>query len=300
MDEGLSLVELKKELKRVRQKAQVAEDKDVRAALSLRAEQLEKEVEALEEAEAAELQSGTPSATEEEPEEELAGEPSPEQIELAERYIREARLEKSRGNKQRAIDLLRMAAEAAPGSASVLEALGDDLLERRQIREATKVYAKAKALAPNNVGLERKHAQAVLIALGAGSIEDQLRRSFDDTPFVDPSEVMASARAATLLTLFVPGSGHFVLGRTREGFVYFFTWLVAVFFVFLMKDDVAKLIKMAGGAGAHPNLVVLLPMFVAVIIHIAALFGCATRMKSPQQRAKSVDRPAPPVNLPFD
>jgi len=50
--------------------------------------------------------------------------PTKEQIEQAEKLIRQSMLEKRRGNAVGATDLLKKAVDAAPGSSVVLEALG--------------------------------------------------------------------------------------------------------------------------------------------------------------------------------
>ena len=144
--------------------------------------------------------------------------PSPEQMAKAEQLIIQARVKRFGGSVRGATDLLKQAAEIAPGSPTVLEALGDDLVERRQLVQARDVYRQASKLDPKNVGLERKFATTVSTVAMAGSIDDQLRRNLSDSPFANDSEATASLTAATFLSAFFPGLGHAVLGR-RVGYL---------------------------------------------------------------------------------
>src|SRR5258708_7712946 len=119
---------LQAEIDRVRQKRDELQDTDLREALDMKLAQLEAKLAAMPQLEAS-------------PEPEAPLEPpTPAQLEQADVLIRQARVEKMRGNKSASTDILRQAVEAAPTAPSVLEALGDDLLERGQKREAREVY----------------------------------------------------------------------------------------------------------------------------------------------------------------
>ena len=149
-DGSADLDQLRAELLRLKIKRSETEDLDIRKALEERITMLATQI--------ATLKAAAP------PEEiEIPIEPAtPEQIAQADQLIREARVQKMRKNLQASTDLLKKASEIAPGAPAVLEALGDDLMERRRLNEAANAYKQAVRFDPTNVGLERKHAMAVM------------------------------------------------------------------------------------------------------------------------------------------
>jgi tetratricopeptide (TPR) repeat protein len=229
--------------------------------------------------------------------------PTPAELEQADVFVRQARVEKMRGNAARATDLLKQAALAAPNAPSLHEALGDDLMDRRQIKAAREAYARALKLDPKNVGIERKYAEIVLRSASLVSLDDQMRANLSDSPFLSAEEATASAGWATFLSLFIPGAGHFVLGRNVAGAILLIGWVVMVFWVFLLQKDVLGLLAMVGiratsGPSKPGNLTVLFPIFVAAAFHLTAIFQCAALAKRGSRR--SVNRPLPPVDMKFD
>jgi tetratricopeptide (TPR) repeat protein len=275
------LREAQADLARLEAKRAESDDPDIRAALDIRIAQVRSDVEGLER----EVDAAT---TEPEP----PAPPTPEQAEEAERLIRQAHVEKVRGNRSRAGDLLRQAAEVAPGSPAVLEALGDDQMERRQYAKARESYGRALLLIPDNVPLQRKHAQSIL-----GSRSD----AFADFE-AQQSEAMASAPAATMLSVVLPGVGHMVLGETRKGGLILGAWLAALVAVLLLRHQLRGLFAAAGvpvgGDAGGGGALILLPLMIALIIHIGAVIDCASRAKTVKR--VQPDRPAPPVDLPFE
>jgi tetratricopeptide (TPR) repeat protein len=273
------------EANRLRQKLATIDDPDIRKALELRI---------------AELQNDEPHAepaTEPEPESErpLPPPPTPEQIEQAEILLRSARLERSRGNAQKATELLEQAANIAPGSVSVLTSIADDYIERRQIPKARELLAQAVKLDPTNVALERKYAELVLRTSNALSVEDALRAGLSD--FGGRPEAVASARAATLLSVVLPGSGHFVLGYRTKGLAMLIVWVAMMAWAIFTPNGFGQIIRMANGLQSSIDPVIFVPLFVAAAIHISAVMGCAQMSKT--SVVKKIDNPKPPVNLPY-
>jgi TM2 domain-containing membrane protein YozV len=286
---------LKQELARLRTKLQHSDDRDIREALQMRIQQIQSELPQLEEkAKAAE-------AVVEVDAEPDAAPATPEQMVLADRLIQQARVEKIRKNVAKATELLREAAQIAPGSPVVLEALADDLVERRQLKQAVAVYKRACRLDPKNVGLEAKFAQTVLQADTLGSLDDQMRMNLSDSPFLTSEDSLARLPYATLLSAFFPGVGHMVLGRTTQGIAILSAWIVCCVWILFMVGDIAKLFAMAGGGATKPNLLVLVPMLIGAAIYLGTLASLKGMKGS--VGPKNVERPRPPSegsNLPFE
>jgi len=220
-------------------------------------------------------------------------EPStPEQIEAADKLIQQARVETLRSNKVRARELLEEAAKAAPNSSTVLEMLADDYAERGQLPKAIAVYKRAVRIDAKNVNAERKLATLVLKLDSAGSLDDQMRRNLGDG-----AESMASHKAALVLTIFLPGLGHLVTGRMVKGWTLFGIWLLCVALLVVFGGDVARFFAQFSGK-VHGNWFIAIPMVTVIGVYIAALMD----FKKPQQESvrKPVERPVPPVNLPFE
>jgi hypothetical protein len=281
-DGSADLDQLRAELLRLKIKRSETEDLDIRKALEERITMLATQI--------ATLKAAAP------PEEiEIPIEPAtPEQIAQADQLIREARVQKMRKNLQASTDLLKKASEIAPGAPAVLEALGDDLMERRRLNEAAKAYKQAVRFDPTNVGLERKYAMAVMGMSHAGSIEEQLRANLSGD---GPSDSMVSPKAAMILNLFVPGLGQVVLGRP-VGYALIAVWVVCLVWVNFRIQDVYLLMGTVSGSTKTPNLTVLIPLFIMAVIFIGSIASLGTS-RGPR-RPKRIDHPTPPVNLPYD
>jgi tetratricopeptide (TPR) repeat protein len=218
--------------------------------------------------------------------------PTPEQAIAAEKLVQQARVEKMRGNKQEVRRLLEQAVQTAPGSPTVLEILGDDYAERKQVGKALAYYRRASALDPKNVNLERKVAMSALGIDAASNLEQQLQTGLDDSAIP-----MASNRAALLLSLFLPGLGHIVLGRNTKGWMTVAIWCLMLAWAILMGGDIAKLGSLVAGGKSQPNMLVVVPLFVMVVVYFATL---ADFRGAKETARKPVERPRPPVNLPFE
>ncbi|MFZ4507336.1 MAG: tetratricopeptide repeat protein [Fimbriimonas sp.] len=224
------------------------------------------------------------------------------ELDQVEKILREAQVERMRGNKVRTQELIAKALEIAPESPTVLEACAESYLEARQTKKALETLKRVVELDPNNVAAERKYAQLVL---GANPMSDAaMRRALSDNPFIGAEDVVASARGAVLLSVIVPGAGQFVLGETGKGIFIFCGWLVSAFVVFLLRADLQAVFSMAGvhakGAGTGaPSFLVFVALLAALIFHFSSIIGAMTTGKTSSISIKK-DRPEPLANLPFD
>ena len=215
--------------------------------------------------------------------------PTPEQQETADRLIQQARVEKIRGNKAEVQRLLEQAASTAPGSAIVLEMVGDDYAERKQLAKAAAYYRRAAKIDPKNVNIERKLA---LAALGVSDGTGQLSPGLDDSAIP-----MASRNAAIWLSLFLPGLGHLVLGQKSKGILILAVWCVCLAWVILMGGDVAKVGSALVGGRSQANWIVVVPLLVMMLTFVGAMMD----LRGPKETVRQpVARPRPPVDLPFE
>lgn len=285
---------LREERARLRLKLDHSTDPDIRSALQARIEQID-------------LQLPAPVVKKPEPEvetdpapeeEEAVPATSPEAAEAAERLIQNARLEKRRGNSAAASAFMSQAAEIAPGLPTVLEALGDDQLERKQLDLAIATYRKALKLDPKNIGVEEKLANAALMKDSLGSLDDQMRRNLGDATLLTEGDLTARMPFAVLLTLVLPGAGHLALGRNSQGTGFLGAWIFFAIWLSLMFRDMAKFFGSLQGYHATPNYVVVVPLLGMAIVFVAALLSLKG-IAAPTSR-KTVERPKPPVDLPFE
>jgi hypothetical protein len=277
---------LRQEIERIREKQRSLEDPELRDALQLKITHLETRLASLPPEEPVEEEDLTP--------------PTPQQLAEADNLIRQARVEKMRGNTGQSTVLLNKAAEAAPTAPAVLEALADDLLERKQKKEALAVYKRAVKLDPKNVGLERKYATLVLSTGPSVTFEDAMRADWNESPFLSSEDHVASASAATLLSVLLPGLGHIILGKTVTGACILAAWVVS----FLWFGIGLRGVSLSAKGEAHVPLShyfsgsIIIPGILMSIIFI----GTINSLRIPKKlggRGK-VSRPVPPMNLPFD
>jgi tetratricopeptide (TPR) repeat protein len=216
------------------------------------------------------------------------------ELEAAEKLIREARVEKMRGSPQKALAMVKQAAEAAPGAAIVQEALGDDLADRSQLGEALKAYRMALRLDPSNVGVERKHAALVARTSGLGSVEDQLRASLSDSFLPDSSDAMAGGLASVLFTAILPGLGHILVGKIVFGAILLGSWIIGGIWLTIMKSEIPKIFA----RGQQVNGMVFVPIAIMALTWLVAVQSMTSQTKRRSRR--TVDRPLPPVDMKFD
>lgn len=222
------------------------------------------------------------------PADEPAAAPDPKKVAEADALLVRARLAASRGQRTEAERLLREASDLAPNAPSVLQAIGDAHAEAKRWAEARDAYAKAVRLEPGNVALERKHAAAVFqIAQGQLDSMSSSAGHFDG---------MATARAAALYSLLLPGLGHILSGFVGVGVGIMAAWVFSVVAFFLTEPG--KFVEWMFGRGTDFNVLTFVFGIVALSIHIGAASVLAKEAKSAARR--SIDRPRPPVDLPFE
>ena len=282
------LKDIEAELKRLRAKASEVDDKDIKSALQLKIDALETE----------RVSAGAPSAAEPEPEV-LPSPPTPEQQADADKLVAQARVEKMRGNGERASELLRQAVSVAPGSSTVVELLADELVGQRKYREALDKYDLARRLDPKNAGADKKHADLVF--------QTRAHAASANLMIAEQASLATSSKIATMFACLLPGSGQLVMQRYALGAFYMVTWILMIVWLGVMKSDFAGVLILIGlhvrGAKADFSPVVFIPISVAALIHIAGIVG--TKSGSSREAAfmahmTKADRPTPPVNLPFE
>ena len=216
----------------------------------------------------------------------------PDDLELAEKFIREAHIASMRGDRAKAKELLDEAEKAAPHSATVLVALGDAAIERHNQKEALRLYDLAKAAEPGNVAIERKHAETAF-RISQGTI-------FDPTIGSQGVEAVASAKAAVVLSVFLPGLGQMVTGEVAKGIAMMVAWAGGwVWALLLGFNGLFGMIGLRASKEANPT--VLLPLAIAILSHMIAIFDAAAKAKTAERR--KILRPPPPdegKNLPFE
>jgi len=300
--------DLRKELTRLREKRLKATDKSIISVLDMRINQIETEVPELANAGYAEDQEklareakAAAKKLEEEEIQRILSLPKPSKAEMdeAEKFIRQARLEKQRGNKQAVTEALTKATKIAPGSPLVMEAMADDLLERKQFKQAKLLLKQATTLDPKNVGLERKYAELVLRGSGNYSIENQLR--YGDDLLLSGEDQVAGVWAARLLSAFVPGVGQMVLGRTVKGICLFLGYVVCFAVIVVWQDSFKEFLTGLYKPHAHSgNIMMVVPLLISIAIWIYAMVDLGGQKAKTVARQHKVDRPAPPVDLPFE
>ena len=271
----------KAEIARLRAKLATIQDRDIRAAIQERVDALAAQV----------VEPELPELKEVEVPEVPPEPPTPEQAERAERLVRQAMLERQRGNKAAVTKLLEEAAAVAPGAPATLEALGDDLAARSRVKEALDCYKRAIALDPKNVGLEKKHAMLVFNAGGAGSIEDQMRR-LSDPVLLTQGDHVASYGVAKFVSYFIPGLGHVLLGRPGLGFGLIAGYVACFVWIGVLHS-------MHRGLNVKPGAEYFPPVFIALVILVAGVATLGGDRAAARSKSKP-SHPRPPVDLPFD
>lgn len=264
--------------------------------LEQRLKRLEAEAAALREALAnkpAEAAPGEPEPAVEANAEETPAPATPEQIAEAEGIIRRARLARNRGQNVQADELLRQAADVAPNSPAVLEAIGDDHYDKGQLGKAREYYERAFRLDKSNVSVERKFGMTLVQT-------DPIATMM----VTDLDEPMIGTKVPPLLSAILPGLGQIVSGEVGKGVALLIFYVGSLAWVLSIPNGVQGLLgfvsgKSGQGPGQVPfNATVLLPIFMGVVAWIISVSDAT--MKAKARRFTPVDRPRPPVDLPFE
>ena len=213
--------------------------------------------------------------------------------------VQRLRLVLSRGEKAPAEAGLKALLGQYGAQGELLEIQGDLAGGRKRWTEARDLYLRAKELLPGNVGVEKKHADAVFLASGVGSLEDQLRASESSTPIL-VADVVARGGVATFLSFLFPGIGQVVLGQQVKGFTIFGLWALCVSYLAFHPEQVRGLFRMIGAAsgGQDPGGLFFLSLMGAAILVLVAVTDCAQVAKRAPKPV--TERPKPPVDLPFE
>lgn len=235
---------------------------------------------------------GQPSKKPVKPEPPLPEPPTPEQEARAEQLVRDSSFARVKGKHQDARKLLEEAAAAAPGSAAVQEALGDNWRALGALGKARDCYRLAMRLKPGNVPAERKYAECIL---GIANVEDPAILLADERP---PNANYASSKAAVVLSVFLPGLGHVVVGSVGRGALYITLWVLSWLMMLALPNGLSGLGNALRGGTDPVNGWVFPPLLVALIVFFASVGEMLALSK--RFEAKKVDRPVPPVDKPFE
>lgn len=128
-----------------------------------------------------------------------------------EQLVRDAKIAAMRGDHRQEMALVDEALVLAPKSPGVWEAKGDAFLAMGHKKQAIEAYKQGLDLAPGHNNLEAKYAELVL----------------GQVPLVNPEMItsndvgtFASGKMASLISVFMPGMGHIILGQTVKGAVF--------------------------------------------------------------------------------
>jgi tetratricopeptide (TPR) repeat protein len=158
---------------------------------------------------------------------------------LVERLLRDAHIQRMRGEWSAAETLCRKALEVAPDDLMGVEMLGDILHERGKTEDALDLYRRAFAAQPEKGSLEEKIARMVLELA-----EEQRERDAAHLLLTTPANKQARKRNATLmilLSLCCPGLGQLFAGDNVKGGILLGVGLVTLLagggdlFAFLMQ-----------------------------------------------------------------
>lgn len=208
----------------------------------------------------------------------------------AEKELAAANVASMRGLKQEAEAHLKKAMELAPRSPAVLAAVGEDFAKRGQIKKAMEAFRQAKDADPSNPQLESRYAELVLKNAAA----------FDPFTTPVPTESLASAKSAVLLSAIVPGLGQLVSGQVVKGISILLGWLISWIIALAIPNGLRSLVQAAAGGASDFNTAVLFPVFTGVCFHLGAIVDATARVKAQQAHSRRIERPVPPANLPFE
>lgn len=228
---------------------------------------------------------------------EIPSEPDdPSKVEQAEEYLRNANLATIRKDREEARRLYREAMHIAPNTPLVLEAVADDLRERKFYRPAQILYKRAVTIDPNNARIEAKLGECALEAL----------RMIDPMAALSEREsdpvLIARANTSVILSVLLPGLGQMVSGRVALGVGLMIVWAASVVWAIATPDGISGLLGALGltlnQTRAPFNSTVLLPMGIAAFTHLVAIFEAAGKAK--RYTPKKVEKQEPPFDLPYE
>lgn len=276
--------DLKAEILRISAKLQATSDPDVAEALRFKLEALNTELQELEKA----IEEEAAAAIKEvQPKREA----TPAEIET---LIRHARAHFSADRKPALRQALSELDEVAPNHPDVLELKADQMIAAKDFVHAKPILQQALKLAPKSKSIEEKLALVSLKSTFAGSLEDQLRMGLSDTPLLTDGDIKASPTAATIASALIPGAGHLFLGMSSKAAAYMIFWFGSMIPLILLIKSTTDRLK-----GFELTMPMIFLAFIGLMTYMLALFECASVGKR-QGKRKAIERPKPPVDLPFE
>lgn len=206
----------------------------------------------------------------------------PAQVEQAERTLREANLARVRGQNAVADRLLKEAADLAPNTASVLEAVGDNQVANGRFRDAKLTYARALKIDPKNMTIENKFGEMVL----------KVDLHIDPFAHAETFDGYASPKIAIMLSVLAPGLGQFAVERYTRGAIMLAIYAIAWVLMGLLPGGFKSVFAFITGQGAFDPLGGFL-----LLIAIGDLMWSITDLSSLKNKApKKIERPLPPMD----
>ena len=289
MDPKQKVIDLKSELARIQAKLSASSDRDIAEALQFKVDTLsdqilaaQKDVEEADEAAALTV----------EPSEKISDSELEREIRLARAHIAGQR-------KPAAREILAKLERAAPNNVDVLELKADMLITSKDLTNALPLLKRAFKADPKNITVEKKLAEVAMRSSTMGSIDDQMRSGLGSNMIVE-GDMKASATAATVYSVFIPGAGHLFVGMTTKGIVYLTIWIATIVPLSIIVGN--QLLKIKGNIHEfNPSMWVIALFFIAAMDYFVALFECAALGKAPGSgKRKTIEHPKPPVDLPFE
>ncbi len=203
-----------------------------------------------------------------------------------EQLVRDAKIAAMRGDHKQEMILVEEALALAPKSPGVWEAKGDALMASGRKGEAKEAYKNGLELAPGHNSLEAKYAELIL----------------GQVPLVNPEMInandvgtFASGKMASLISVFMPGMGHIILGQTVKGACFMAGMVVALILCFALGSipAILSLYKNFQDVNGLGVLTLVATIFFYVFIQFDAA-SVAKKLVPPKYA-----RPIPPVDKPF-
>ncbi len=209
--------------------------------------------------------------------------------EEVERLLRQAHLQKLRGQLTEASASVQQALELMPDDASVWEMLGDLRQQAGDLSGAHDAYKRAHELAPDNATIERKYAQAVLNLTVQQEQFIQWQQALEGKL---PDEEIAPPRRpslAFLLSFVMPGLGQIYNGQLVKGAILLGLTLLGLMLFLLVGDADTALqnmlaflvnpARMRGGVSSFHLFLVLILFFIWLYGIVDAPLSAAARSR---------------------
>lgn len=208
--------------------------------------------------------------------------------EEAERLLRQANLQKMRGQHSEASESLKQAIELNPEHAPSWELLGDMHRQAGDRDAAQEAYKHAHELDPKLVSAERKYAEIVLQI----AQEQQQREMWQQAMENPQNDLLVPKRnpgLAFLLSMCMPGVGQLYNGDFVKGGIVIGIWLIGWIFIFassegsaFMSNFLRVLFSTSGARGGLSSFLTLTLVTVS-LVHLYAMidapFTAANRNK---------------------